>query len=45
MLVAPFVDACVSSHYEHWYVYFETHLFFGIVAAVALLGSYVRQRG
>ena len=38
ILVCPFVDACFSSHYEHWYIYLKTRLFFGIVAAVALLG-------
>ena len=38
IIVCPFVDACFSSHYEHWYIYLETRLFFGIVAAVAFLG-------
>jgi uncharacterized membrane protein YhaH (DUF805 family) len=43
--VCPFVDACFSSHYEHWYIYLETRLFFGIVAAVALLGFLLEAAG
>jgi hypothetical protein len=45
ILVCPFVDACFSSHYEHWYIYLETRLFFGIVAAVALLGFLLEAAG
>jgi hypothetical protein len=45
ILVCPFVDACFSSHYEHWYIYLKTRLFFGIVAAVALLGFLLEAVG
>jgi hypothetical protein len=45
ILVYPFADACFSSHYEHWYIYLETHLFFGFEAATALLGFLFEAAG